>query len=215
MSRLFLTSQSNYVLDRLQTVANFNPTLQKVCFIPNASDPYKETYPDLQWLHTDFDQWKKLNYQTEWVDLITDSKKLIQEKYDIIHFAGGSPIYLILLLRKLKLIDHIKELVIQNQVVFSGSSAGAMIAGFDLNSERFADLESYPENADLIPQLNGDFSALHLVDFNILPHFNNPDFINQNQKVIASPEHNFKPLIFLRDNHAIWVENDSLRFIEV
>jgi peptidase E len=217
MSRLFLCSEASSVLEQLADLANIIPSETYVAFIPNAAEPYSDDLLSLTWVSNEFNIWKELGYKVIWVDLNseTDLHKFKTTKFQVIHINGGSPVYLLLLLRKLGLIDYIKNEVLNNNVIFSGSSAGSMIAGYDISCERYADFDLYPENIDLIPQLNDDYKCLNLIELNLLPHFNSIDSVSQNIKVISNPKQGQKPLLFLSDNQFIWFKDGMFKVVSI
>jgi dipeptidase E len=58
-----------------------------------------------------------------------------------------------------------------------------------------------------------DFSGLGLVDFLVIPHAGNKDFIESDIKMVEKlPEYN-QTLMFLYDNQAIWVEGEGIKLL--
>jgi peptidase E len=214
MPRLFLSSEQDLVLAHLSMLAKIDPVTQKVGFIVNATDPYRKPGMQLPWIEKEFQQWCDMGYKAEMLDLL-QVKASDLGQYDILHFAGGNPLYLCLLLRDQGLVSIIQDLILNKNIIFSGSSAGSMIAGLDVRVEFFADLETYPENKELIPKFNGNFHALKLIPFNLIPHYNDSEYSQQYSLAISDKNRSLDPLIFLSDGQAIWMEGDVLKIVTV
>ncbi|MEN9523985.1 MAG: hypothetical protein RL536_54 [Candidatus Parcubacteria bacterium] len=105
--------------------------------------------------------------------------------------------------------DVLVDVVKSGKIIYSGTSAGSMIASSDLK------LSSYDEEEKDLVQKTNDFSGLGLVNFLIIPHTNNKDFAESNVSMVRRLSDNLQPLIFLDDNRALWVENGKLEIVKV
>ena len=182
---------------------------KNVIFIANAADTHKG---DTWWIDTDRQAFIKLGCKVNDVDLrvITknDLEKLLKE-YDIIHFCGGSVLYLINLLRGRAFDKLITNFVRKNEIIYTGTSAGSMIAAKDLKLSYFD-----PEEKEYIDvEKIKDFSGLNLVNFLIVPHTNNEDFSKGNIEMVRNLPKFSQPLVFIYDNQAVFVEDNKFEIL--
>jgi peptidase E len=129
-------------------------------------------------------------------------------EFDILHFCGGHTRYLLSRLHQLGQYESVRNAVIQNQVIYTGTSAGSMVVApsllgigrlDDLDTESFAPAEQV---------------GLALVDFLILPHFNDPETVPSNYESIKSTDYQH-PLVFLSDNQAIFIRDGICKFVSL
>ena len=128
----------------------------------------------------------------------------------ILHFCGGHTLYLLDKIRKCNLVATIQNLVLSDQIIYTGSSAGCMIVAPDLSVKK--DLSDEPETWAKYLSDFTDYSGLDLVDFLIVPHFDNPAYSPYNQEYVANSSFN-TPLLFLSDNQAVWVEDRMFEIV--
>ena len=128
----------------------------------------------------------------------------------ILHFCGGHTLYLLDKIRKCNLVATIQNLVLSDQIIYTGSSAGCMIVAPDLSVKK--DLNDEPETWAKYLSDFTDYSGLDLVDFLIVPHFNNPAYSPYNQEYVANSSFN-TPLLFLSDNQAVWVKDRMFEIV--
>jgi dipeptidase E len=103
------------------------------------------------------------------LEISTADVKIIKEKLttaDYIYVEGGNTFFL---LQELKRTGTDKLIIeqIKKGKLYIGCSAGAIIASKNIE---YVGLMDSPE---LAPDLNGDYSALGIVDFCIVPHYTN------------------------------------------
>lgn len=183
---------------------------RKVIFIANAADNFKG---DKWWIKTDRDAFLKLGCQPTDVDLrnITknDFQKLLKES-DIIHFCGGSVIYLVCIIKERGFDKLITNAVKKGKLIYTGTSAGSMIIAEDLVINAYD-----PEEKEFVARMK-DNSGLGLVNFLIIPHADNKDFIKINSKMVSElPKiKSRQPLIFIYDGQAVFVEDNRVRLIK-
>lgn len=119
-----------------------------------------------------------------------DSVRSALENQDIIWFAGGSCGYLMYWVRRCGIDAFLPELL-QKSAVYVGSSAGSMITAPTLNLVRWY-IGEEERGAKDIP-------SLHLVDFEIYPHYE--DHLLPEIQKHATPT----PLYLLKNGEAITV----------
>ncbi len=204
--KLFLASS----LDK--TASLLKPFLPKtncrVAFIANAADIYKG---DNWWIEADRKALKEICCEIVDVDLRQMTEEGFSEilkNVDVVHFCGGSVLYLIGLIKEKKLKDLIVDFV-KNGGLYTGTSAGSMIVSADLMLST-AD----PEEKDYIETANiKEYSGLGLVDFLIIPHCNNPEFVAGNKDLVELMPKTNRPLVWIYDNQVVVVEDKSFQII--
>lgn len=212
MSRLFLASFLDVTIEKFISIAQISDaTKLKVAFIDLAADPYKKK-SDLIWVKKDREAFTKTLFQLIEIDLKNYSGDFCE--FDIIHFCGGHTRYLLSQLHKLGHFDSIKQAVLNHNVIYTGTSAGSMIAAPSLDNIDGLDdeiLDEYVHNNTII---SSEKVGLGLVDFLMLPHFDNPEFISTNYKSIQSTNYPH-PLMFVNDKTAIWVQDNWYQIIQI
>lgn len=182
---------------------------KKVIFIANAAD---NDVGDKWWVKSDRDAFSKFGSKITDVDLRDINKedftKLLRES-DIIHFCGGSVIYLICLIKERGFDKLIVEYVKKDKIIYTGTSAGSMIVANDLTIDAYD-----PDEKEFVDRMK-DNSGLSLVNFLIIPHTNSKDFAKGNSKMVSElPEiESCQSLIFIYDNQAVWVEDNKFEIL--
>ena len=206
--KLFLASAFDQSLASFRGI--FGPQEgRKVIFIANAADNDKG---DKWWINTDREAFQKLGCEVVDVDLRTitenDFSKLLKES-DIIHFCGGSVIYLICLIKERGFAKLITEAVRKGQIIYTGTSAGSMIVAEDLTINAYD-----PEEKDFVARMK-DKTGLGLVNFLIIPHTNNKDFAQGNSKMVSELPgiESRQPLLFIYDGQAVLVDDKGIKVI--
>ena len=201
--KLFLASALDKTLSLLPDLIEEPRRPRRVLFVANAADNEKGVK---WWVEQDRTAFEQSGYELVDLDLREISKEKLQtelEAGDVLHLCGGRVLYLMSLLKKRGLMDVIIKAVQAEVVIYTGTSAGSMIAGQDLSLCRCD-----PEEQEYVSDLK-DLSGLGLVNFLILPHTNAEFFIEINKKMMEKlPEHD-QTLVFLYDHQAVWV-NDGL-----
>ncbi len=186
---------------------------KKVLFVANASDNQSG---DRWWIKTDRDAFEKLGCKVQDLDLRSVSSEELasqMEEAHIIHFCGGSTLYLASLIRNRGLAQIITDFIKQDKIIYTGTSAGSMIPAKGLDISIYdAEEKPYLEKAK-----DGDshYTGLGLVNFIIIPHASNREFLEANIETAKHLPENTAPLVFLNDNHAVWVEGDKFEILEV
>ena len=118
--------------------------------------------------HSDYtakidERFKKLNIKTRGLHEFDDKFAAINDA-EAIFIGGGNTFLLLNELYKFKLIELIRERVLNSGAIYMGTSAGSNVAGLTINTTNDMPI-IYPPS----------FEALGLVNFNLNPHYLDPD----------------------------------------
>lgn len=202
--KLFLASALNETISllkqRIPKLAN------KVVFVANAADPFNNQW----WVDLDREAFKKLGFEITEVDLRKIDKNEFENRLkeaDILHFCGGNVFYLLSMLKQKAVIDLIKDYVIKNKLIYTGTSAGSIIPSPQLSLYKYD-----TEEAEFFKS-EEDSKGLDLVNFIILPHCDHPKFIESNKNISEHAHEYSIPLILLQDNQVVWVEDKKFELL--
>ncbi|MEK7566336.1 MAG: Type 1 glutamine amidotransferase-like domain-containing protein [Patescibacteria group bacterium] len=206
--KLYLASSIDKTISGLKLKAPELGANSKVFFITNAADTYTNTW----WIDLDRKTFENLG----WEIIDTDLRKISKDEFknqlenaDIVHVCGGSVLYLITLLKEKGLDKILAENISQSKIIYTGTSAGSMIVAKDLKLSAYDE-----EEAKFVANIK-DFTGLGLVDFYIIPHCQNAEFVATTLKMIEHlPEIKY-PIFLINDNQAIWVDDKKFEIISV
>ncbi len=203
MQQLFLAS----------SIADSGPHLakkiksKKAAFIFTAG----EVERDKSWIDKDRSGLKKAGIKTFDYTITGKTIRDIERDLggcDLIHVNGGNTFYLLLQAKKSGFDKFIKKQV-NKGVIYTGSSAGSMIAGPDIA------ITWRPENQPYAQSLP-DTRGFNLVDFTIFPHWGNSKF----KKIFFSYrlKNAYKKgnkIILLNDDQYVEVVNNNYKIVDV
>ncbi|PJB17762.1 hypothetical protein CO116_00520 [Candidatus Falkowbacteria bacterium CG_4_9_14_3_um_filter_38_19] len=204
MKKLFLASIVSNTIEKLIEILPGSSDKLAVAFIPTAADPYEDKW----FVDEDRDKLKEKGFNVKDVDIKGKTEQELLEELkdvDIIFVAGGNTFYLLEKSRESGFDKIVKELI-QKGVIYVGSSAGATLAGPDIEPIKTLD---DPSKAPSLKSFNG----LNLVDFIILPHFEEKNRKEYGEIIRENSEKGYK-LIILTDNQAVVVEDEEFKIVE-
>ncbi len=174
---------------------------KKILFIPTATnvDEYKKYIHLTQKVFEDF------GYEVENFDISVFSEETVKEKISetkIIFVSGGNTFYLLQELKKKNLISYLRE-KIENGLLYIGESAGSVITAPNIG---YADIV---DDKALATELN-DYTGLNLVDFYVVPHFEEEPFVESSRKVVELYKDKLD-LKVINNKEVVLVENDDFR----
>ena len=177
---------------------------KKILFIPTATnvDEYKK------YIHLTQKVFEDCGYEVESFDISSFSEEIVKEKIaesKIIFVSGGNTFYLLQELKKKNLISYLKE-KIENGLFYIGESAGSVITVPDIE---YADIV---DDKILATELT-DYTGLNLVDFYIVPHFEEEPFAESSRKVVELYKDKLD-LKVINNKEAILVENNNFTIIK-
>ncbi|MDP3982192.1 MAG: Type 1 glutamine amidotransferase-like domain-containing protein [bacterium] len=202
--KLFLASSLDKTLPLLLERMGKPALSLKVLFVANASDIFENTW----WVDRDREAFREMGCQLIEIDLRqTSAQELVKYMTDasILHVCGGSVLYLMNLLHKKGFIDAIQKAVNEEKIVYTGTSAGSIVAASNVRLYSFD-----PEEMDVAKNIE-NFSGLGFVPFIIKPHVNNEE---QHEKdFLEHASQQLLPILLLRDSQAVWVENKKFEIV--
>ncbi len=156
---IILTSNgisSNKLVNDMQPYTN---NLHKATIVTTASFPYKENDKHIPRITEEL---KQFGMSVEYFDFDNDNPEWLLE-YDVIEINGGNPFYLIKSIRNAGAEALMKQIAKEKLLI--GISAGSII----MQPRMDLIAEFTPEMNDAVGLT--DFSALDIVDVEIIPHY--------------------------------------------
>ena len=201
MKNMILTSSLYESMGIVKKFLNEKTESKKILFIPTATnvDEYKKYIHLTQKVFEDF------GYEVENFDISVFSEETVKEKISetkIIFVSGGNTFYLLQELKKKNLISYLRE-KIENGLLYIGESAGSVITAPNIG---YADIV---DDKALATELN-DYTGLNLVDFYVVPHFEEEPFVESSRKVVELYKDKLD-LKVINNKEVVLVENDEFR----
>ncbi|MEG2801468.1 MAG: Type 1 glutamine amidotransferase-like domain-containing protein [Longicatena sp.] len=206
MERLLLTSYFKKVANLVPRFLETNPVGNKVCFITTASIPEKVDF----FVSAGKKALEKLGMEIIELEVLSASTKEINDKIitsDIIYVSGGNTFFLLDAFRKTG-VDKLIIEQIHNGKPYIGESAGSMILSENIE---YASLMDSPKVAN---GLNGDYHALAITEFSIVPHSNNVPFKNIVKKIDKTYSSKYD-LKLISNNQAIMIIGKDITLLNV
>ena len=177
---------------------------KKILFIPTATnvDEYKK------YIHLTRKVFEDFGYEVENFDISVFSEETVKEKISetkIVFVSGGNTFYLLQELKKKNLIPYLRE-KIENGLLYIGESAGSVITAPNIG---YADIV---DDKALATELN-DYTGLNLVDFYVVPHFEEEPFVESSRKVVELYKDKLD-LKVINNKEVVLVENDEFRIVK-
>ena len=204
LKNMILTSSLYESIELVKKFLDKNTESKKILFIPTATnvDEYKKYIYLTQKAFEDF------GYEVENFDVSIFSEEIAKEKLSeakIVFISGGNTFYLLQELKRKNLTSYLKERI-ENGLLYIGESAGSVIAAPDI------EYASIVDDKTLATELN-DYTGLNLVDFYIVPHFEEEPFVESSRNTVELYKDKLD-LKLINNKEAILVENNNFTIIK-
>ncbi len=153
----------------------------------------------LVWVTNDRNAFVKEGFEVVDINLHTISAEELRRQLDdagVIHICGGGVFYINELIKDRGLGQTMVDAVMRG-VIYTGTSAGSIIV-----SKNFSCYEPEAEEVAMVKR-PGDKVGLGFVDFVVVPHNNNPDYVESHSKMVLTMPQNPEALIFIHDTQAV------------
>ena len=201
---MILTSSLYESIELVKKFLDKNTESKKILFIPTATnvDEYKK------YIHLTQKAFEDFGYEVENFDVSVFSEEIAKEKLSeakIIFISGGNTFYLLQELKRKNLIPYLKERI-ENGLLYIGESAGSVIAAPDIEYASIVDDKTLATELD-------DYAGLNLVDFYIVPHFEEEPFVESSRNTVELYKDKLD-LKLINNKEAILVENNNFTIIK-
>lgn len=202
MRRILLISNSTlygsgYLDHAEREIRDFLGTAQRVVFVPFAAfDRGKYTQQARMRFHA-------MGFELTSVHDVSNPHRLV-EQAEALFVGGGNTFRLLKGLYDFDLLEPIR-IAVEKGAPYIGSSAGAIVAGPSLRTTK-----------DMPVVQPSSFASLGIVDFQISPHYLDPDPKSthmgetQEERILQFLEENDVPVVGLREGGMVRVENDKI-----
>mgnify|MGYP000884544111 FL=1 len=204
LKNMILTSSLYESIELVKKFLDKNTESKKILFIPTATnvDEYKK------YIHLTQKAFEDFGYEVENFDVSIFSEEIAKEKLSeakIVFISGGNTFYLLQELKRKNLITYLKERI-ENGLLYIGESAGSVIAAPDIEYASVIDDKTVATELD-------DYTGLNLVDFYIVPHFEEEPFVESSRKTVELYKDKLD-LKLINNKEAILVENNNFTIIK-
>ena len=201
---MLLTSSLYESIELVKKFLDKNTESKKILFIPTAAnvEEYKK------YMHLTQKAFEDFGYEVENFDVSVFSEEIAKEKLSeakIVFISGGNTFYLLQELKRKNLITYLKERI-ENGLLYIGESAGSVIAAPDI------EYASIVDDKTLATELE-DYTGLNLVDFYIVPHFEEEPFVESSRNTVELYKDKLD-LKLINNKEAILVENNNFTIIK-
>ena len=204
LKNMILTSSLYESIELVKKFLDKNTESKKILFIPTATnvDEYKK------YIHLTQKAFEDFGYEVENFDVSIFSEEIAKEKLSeakAVFISGGNTFYLLQELKRKNLTSYLKERI-ENGLLYIGESAGSVIAAPDI------EYASIVDDKTLATELN-DYTGLNLVDFYIVPHFEEEPFVESSRNTVELYKDKLD-LKLINNKEAILVENNNFTIIK-
>ena len=204
MKNMILTSSLYESIELVKKFLDKNTESKKILFIPTAAnvEEYKK------YMHLTQKAFEDFGYEVENFDVSVFSEEIAKEKLSeakIVFISGGNTFYLLQELKRKNLITYLKERI-ENGLLYIGESAGSVIAAPDIEYASVIDDKTVATELD-------DYAGLNLVDFYIVPHFEEEPFVESSRNTVELYKDKLD-LKLINNKEAILVENNNFTIIK-
>ena len=201
---MILTSSLYESIELVKKFLDKNTESKKILFIPTAAnvEEYKK------YMHLTQKAFEDFGYEVENFDVSVFSEEIAKEKLSeakIVFISGGNIFYLLQELKRKNLITYLKERI-ENGLLYIGESAGSVIAAPDIEYASVIDDKTVATELD-------DYTGLNLVDFYIVPHFEEEPFVESSRNTVELYKDKLD-LKLINNKEAILVENNNFTIIK-
>ena len=204
LKNVILTSSLYESIELVKKFLDKNTESKKILFIPTATnvDEYKK------YIHLTQKAFEDFGYEVENFDVSIFSENTAKEKLSeakIVFISGGNTFYLLQELKRKNLTSYLKERI-ENGLLYIGESAGSVIAAPDIEYASIVDDKTLATELD-------DYTGLNLVDFYIVPHFEEEPFVESSRNTVELYKDKLD-LKLINNKEAILVENNNFTIIK-
>ena len=204
MKNMILTSSLYESIELVKKFLDKNTESKKILFIPTATnvDEYKK------YIHLTQKAFEDFGYEVENFDISIFSEEIAKEKLSeakTVFISGGNTFYLLQELKRKNLTSYLKERI-ENGLLYIGESAGSVIAAPDIEYASIVDDKTLATELD-------DYAGLNLVDFYIVPHFEEEPFVESSRNTVELYKDKLD-LKLINNKEAILVENNNFTIIK-
>ena len=204
LKNMILTSSLYESIELVKKFLDKNTESKKILFIPTATnvDEYKK------YIHLTQKAFEDFGYEVENFDVSIFSEEIAKEKLSqakTVFISGGNTFYLLQELKRKNLIPYLKERI-ENGLLYIGESAGSVIAAPDIEYASIVDDKTLATELD-------DYTGLNLVDFYIVPHFEEEPFVESSRNTVELYKDKLD-LKLINNKEAILVENNNFTIIK-
>lgn len=201
MKKLFLASSG---LEYIKTFVGRDPSQVRMLFIPTAGN----LDDDIWWIDKDRDVLARMGFQITECDIEKVSDETMKKSLsstDIVFIAGGNTFHLLKILRNSGF-DKLLTNYVNNGGLYAGASAGALIAGVDIQPVATID---EPEKVTGLSSTQG----LNLVDVLPIPHYDMPKRTEAINEIKNQHGKKFQ-IVPMTDDQAIVVEDSTWKLVD-
>ena len=204
LKNMILTSSLYESIELVKKFLDKNTESKKILFIPTAAnvEEYKK------YMHLTQKAFEDFGYEVENFDVSVFSEEIAKEKLSkakIVFISGGNTFYLLQELKRKNLITYLKERI-ENGLLYIGESAGSVIAAPDIEYASVIDDKTVATELD-------DYTGLNLVDFYIVPHFEEEPFVESSRNTVELYKDKLD-LKLINNKEAILVENNNFTILK-